>query len=62
MVGEGLNKRFANTYTFSNNDINKFVLLLRKGVYLYENITCKERWKIILLQITCMQENSLERF
>ena len=26
-------KRFANTYEFCNGDINKFILLLRKGVY-----------------------------
>ena len=30
-------KRFKNTFKFSNNDINKFILLLRKGVYTYEN-------------------------
>ena len=29
-------KKFKNTYSFCNNDINKFVLLLRKGVYPYE--------------------------
>ena len=38
-------KRFANTYSFCNNNttgsssserINKFILLLRKGVYSYE--------------------------
>ena len=28
--------RFANTYEFCNEDINKFILLLRKGVYPYE--------------------------
>ena len=26
-------KRFANTYRFCNKDLNKFILLLRKGVY-----------------------------
>ena len=26
-------KRFASTYKFCNNDLNKFVMLLRKGVY-----------------------------
>ena len=31
-----LRKRFKNTFKFSNNDINKFILLLRKGVYPYE--------------------------
>ena len=29
-------KRFANTYHFCDNNLNKFILLLRKGVYLYE--------------------------
>ena len=29
-------KRFANIYEFCNEDINKFILLLRKGVYPYE--------------------------
>ena len=27
---------FLNTFTFCNNNINKFILLLRKHVYLYE--------------------------
>ena len=26
-------KRFANTYGFCNKDLNKFILLIRKGVY-----------------------------
>ena len=30
---EELKKRFKSTFKFSNNDINKFILLLRKGVY-----------------------------
>ena len=29
-------KRFANTYNFCDNNLNKFILLLRKGVYPYE--------------------------
>ena len=29
----GLNKKFPNTYRFCNEDVNKFILLLRKGVY-----------------------------
>ena len=33
---ENLKKRFFNTYKCSNNDINKFIFLLRKGVYLYD--------------------------
>ena len=31
-----IKKKFKNAFKFSNNDINKFVLLLRKGVYPYE--------------------------
>ena len=26
--------KFSNTYRFCNRDINKFILLLRKGIYL----------------------------
>ena len=33
---EKLKEIFFNTYKFSNYDKNRFVLLLRKGVYLYE--------------------------
>ena len=36
IVDEELKKRFNNTNKFSNNDINKFTLLLRKDVYPYE--------------------------
>ena len=37
-------KRFASTYEFCNGDTNKFILLLRKGVYLYEYMDSCERF------------------
>ena len=35
---------FSNTYEFCNKDINKFILLLRKIIYLYEYIDSWERF------------------
>ena len=35
-INNKLIERFASTYKFCNNDLNKFVILLRKGVYPYE--------------------------
>ena len=40
---EELKEQCFNTYKFSNNDNNKFILLLRKGVYLYEYIDDQEK-------------------
>ena len=31
-------KKFKNTYSFCNNDLNKFILLIRKAVYPYEYV------------------------
>ena len=35
-IGEELKNQFKNTFKFSNNDINKFILLLGKGIYTYD--------------------------
>ena len=37
-------KQFPNRYTLCNNDINKFILLLRKGFYPYEYMGSWERF------------------
>ena len=42
-------KKFKNTYSFCNNDLYKFVLLLRKGVYPYEYMDSWEKFSEISL-------------
>ena len=42
-------KRFANTYNFCHGHLNKFILLLRKGVYPYEYMDSWERFDEVSL-------------
>ena len=39
----GLIKKFPSVYQFCNSDLNKFVLLLRKGVYPHEDMDSWEK-------------------
>ena len=42
-LGEKLKKKFKSIFKFSNSDVNKFILLLRKAVYPYEYM---DDWKV----------------
>ena len=48
-INKELIKRFKSTYEFCNKDLNKFILLLRKGVYPYEYMDNWERFNETLL-------------
>ena len=42
-------EKFSNTYQLCNNDLNKFALFLKKGVYPYEHMDSWKRFKEELL-------------
>ena len=43
-MANGSSKYFPTLYKFCNGDLNKFLLLLRKGIYPYEYINSWERF------------------
>ena len=51
MFHKNLKKGFANTYKFSNPNINKFILLLQKCVYSYEYMDDWEKFNEISLLV-----------
>ena len=48
-LNEELKKTIKSTFKFSNNDINKFILLLRKSVYPYEYLDDWEKFNEAIL-------------
>ena len=48
-IDEELKKGYKKTFKFSDNDINKFILLLRKGVYLYDYMDDWEKFNETIL-------------
>ena len=48
-IDEKLKKQFRNTFNFSNNNINKFILLQWKGFYSYKYMDDWERFNEISL-------------
>ena len=56
-------KKFKNTYSFCNNDLNKLIFLLRKGVYpdedFYSNLNMEDINDIdSLYVITCLKDSN----
>ena len=50
-----LKNRFKNIFNFSNNNINKFVLMLRKGVYPYQYM---DEWEK-LMKHHCLKKKNI---
>ena len=48
-LNEELKKTIKNTFKISNNDINKFILLLRKSAYPYEYLNDWEKFNEAIL-------------
>ena len=55
-IDEKLKRRFKNTFKFSNNKINKFILLLRKGIFPNELM---DGWKSLTKHHYLKKKNSI---
>ena len=53
-IDEELKKQFKNTFKFSNNDINKFIMLFRKDVYPYEYM---DEWENLMRHYCLRKKN-----
>ena len=53
-IDEELKKKFKNTFEFSNNYINKFILLRIKGVYPFEYM---DDWESLMKQYYLRKKN-----
>ena len=49
-IDEESKNQFTNTFKFPNNDINKFIFLLRKDVYPYEYVKKWDKFSEKLMQ------------
>ena len=58
-IDENLSKRFKITYHFFDGDINKFCLVFRRGVYIYDYMDGCERFNETLLPVKEEFYNSL---
>ena len=57
-------EKFPRMYQFCNGDLNKFVLLLRKGIYPYKYMDSWERFNetSVVIKIICMLKTCLKNF
>ena len=55
-IDDDLKKRFKNAFKFSNNNINRSILLFRKGAYPHEYMV---NWNILMKHHCLKRKNSI---